>query len=93
MAAIRIGIIGDFKPENATHLATNDGIQHAAEVLQKPIEAVWLPTDEPVKYEEFDGLIGSPGSPYRSSTELWREYVTHEKTRSRLSAPAEDPSI
>jgi CTP synthase (UTP-ammonia lyase) len=66
MATTRIGIIGDYNPKNLTHIATDDGIHHAAQVLGKPIEAVWLPTDEPVEYEEFDGLVGSPGSPYRS---------------------------
>lgn len=30
MTVTRIGIIGDFNPKNATHVATNDGIQHAA---------------------------------------------------------------
>jgi CTP synthase (UTP-ammonia lyase) len=66
MATTRIGIIGDFNPENATHISTNEGIQHAAKVLGKLIETVWLPTDEPTEYKEFDGLVGSPGSPYRS---------------------------
>ncbi|HEX4230399.1 MAG TPA: hypothetical protein VHZ07_17110 [Bryobacteraceae bacterium] len=66
MATTIIGIIGDFNPENTTHLATNEGIQHAAEVFGKPIEAVWLATDQPAEYKEFDGLVGSPGSPYRS---------------------------
>ena len=62
----RIGIIGDFNPKNLTHLATNEGVQHAAEVLGKPIATVWLPTDEPVDYAQFSALVGSPGSPYRS---------------------------
>jgi CTP synthase (UTP-ammonia lyase) len=66
MAATRIGIIGDFNPENPTHVATDEGIQHAAAVLGKEIESVWLPTDQPVDYKDFDGLLGSPGSPYRS---------------------------
>jgi len=62
----RIGIIGDFNPENPTHMATNNGIQHAAEALGKPIETVWLPTELPAEYQRFQGLFGSPGSPYRS---------------------------
>ena len=63
---IRIGIIGDFNAENPTHIATNDGIQHAAEALGHCIEAVWLPTDESHELGSFDGLFGSPDSPYRS---------------------------
>jgi CTP synthase (UTP-ammonia lyase) len=62
----RIGIIGDFNAQNSTHTFTNDGIQHAAEILGKPLEAVWLPTDQPAEYPKFQGLFGSPGSPYRS---------------------------
>jgi CTP synthase (UTP-ammonia lyase) len=62
----RIGIIGDFNPENRTHVFTDDALRHAAEVLGNPIEAVWLPTDQPAEYENFQGLFGSPGSPYRS---------------------------
>ncbi len=62
----RIGIIGDFNPKNPTHVATNDGIQHAAEVLGKSFEAVWLDTDRPQDYEGFHGFLGSPGSPYNS---------------------------
>lgn len=62
----RIGILGDFNQENPTHLATNDGIAHAAEALHLPFESVWLPTDQPHAYSDFDGIFCSPGSPYRS---------------------------
>jgi CTP synthase (UTP-ammonia lyase) len=62
----RIGIIGDFNAKNATHLGTNDGIQHAADELGKPFETVWLPTDQPQKFGKFQGLICSPGSRYKS---------------------------
>jgi CTP synthase (UTP-ammonia lyase) len=66
MKTSRIGIIGDFNPDNLTHNFTNDAIQHAAKALGKPIEAVWLPTNQPAEYAGFQGLFGSPGSPYRS---------------------------
>jgi CTP synthase (UTP-ammonia lyase) len=62
----RIGIIGDFNEKNPTHIATSTGLQHAAETLGEPIETIWLPTDQAHQYESFDGLLGSPGSPYRS---------------------------
>jgi CTP synthase (UTP-ammonia lyase) len=64
--ATRIGIIGDFNAGNATHVATNDGIQHAAKKLGRPFEAQWLPTDEPHDFSRFQGLLCSPGSPYKS---------------------------
>jgi CTP synthase (UTP-ammonia lyase) len=66
MKATTVGIIGDFNPANSTHLFTNNAIQHAAQILDKSIETVWLPTDKPVQYNDFQGLFGSPGSPYRS---------------------------
>lgn len=64
--AIRIGVIGDFDESNTTHVATNIGIQHAAEALGHEFEVVWLPTDKPHHLGGFDGLFCSPGSPYRS---------------------------
>jgi len=63
---ITIGIIGDFNPANPTHIATNAGIEHAARALGESIGTVWLPTDEPHDYAQYQGLFGSPGSPYRS---------------------------
>ena len=66
MKATTVGIIGDFNPANSTHLFTDNAIQHAAQILDKSIETVWLPTDKPVQYNDFQGLFGSPGSPYRS---------------------------
>ncbi|HTB20516.1 MAG TPA: hypothetical protein VK708_20475 [Bryobacteraceae bacterium] len=62
----RIGIIGDFNAANPTHIATTNGLEHAAEALGWPIETVWLPTDEPQDFGNFQGLLCSPGSPYRS---------------------------
>jgi CTP synthase (UTP-ammonia lyase) len=66
MKTSRIGVIGDFNPANRTHIYTNDAIEHAAVALDASIAAVWLPTDQRAEYESFQGLLGSPGSPYRS---------------------------
>ena len=57
----RIGIIGDFRADNLTHLATNSAIEQAG-----PCQIEWLPTDQPHDYGQCDGLICSPGSPYRN---------------------------
>ena len=62
----RIGIIGDFNKYNPTHIATSNGIQHAAEALGKPFDAIWLATDQPHDLGTFQGLLCSPGSPYKS---------------------------
>lgn len=63
---VRIGVIGDFNEGNATHVATNTGIQHAGDALGREFHVVWLPTDEPQDFGAFAGLFCSPGSPYRS---------------------------
>jgi CTP synthase (UTP-ammonia lyase) len=64
--ATRIGIIGDYNARNPTHVATTNSFQHASDALGQPIEAVWLATDEAQEFGKFQGLLGSPGSPYRS---------------------------
>ena len=68
---IKIGIIGDFNPDNASHLATDDALQHAASSLSFPISIEWLPTvelerDAAAMVQPFNGLWCSPGSPYVS---------------------------
>jgi CTP synthase (UTP-ammonia lyase) len=63
----RIGILVDFNAGNPTHIATNDGIQHAAESLgERSLETVWLPTDQPHDFGDYQALFCSPGSPYNS---------------------------
>jgi CTP synthase (UTP-ammonia lyase) len=74
---LRIGIIGDFKGSNPSHLATNEAIQHAASMLSLAVECSWLPTPsldcapsgadgKQTLLTQFDGLWCSPGSPYQS---------------------------
>lgn len=64
---IEIGIIGDYDPSNPAHVATNEGIAHAAEFLPShTVSAIWLPTDQRHRFDDFQGLICSPGSPYKS---------------------------
>jgi CTP synthase (UTP-ammonia lyase) len=62
----RIGIIGDFNEKNATHVATSNGIQHAAAALGERFEASWLATDRTHEFGCLQGLFCSPGSPYAS---------------------------
>jgi len=69
---ITIGIIGDFNPENETHLKTNSALNDAARSLDREIKIEWLPTPdlESASSEQLlrrcDGLWCSPGSPYQS---------------------------
>jgi len=71
-AAIRIGIMGDFEPTYHSHFATNAALYDAAAKLKVPLEVRWLPTpslEGPAAEKtlrRWDGLIASPGSPYKS---------------------------
>jgi len=70
--AVRIGILGDFNIEFRSHHATNDALQHAAAKLELKVESEWIPTPSLLEggankvLEGFDGLLASPGSPYKS---------------------------
>jgi len=78
VAPIRIGIIGDFEPSYHSHFATNAALYDAATKLKVPLEVRWLPTPtlEEAAVEKVlrrcDGLIASPGSPYKSFTGMLR---------------------
>ena len=69
---IRIGVIGDFEPAYHSHFATNAAIYDAAAKQDVPVEIRWIPTPSLAdsRAEEvlggWDGLIASPGSPYKS---------------------------
>ena len=64
---LRIGIIGDYNPDNPTHIATHEGLNHAMGALpEHSFEVKWLPTDQPHPFSDYQGLLCSPGSPYRS---------------------------
>jgi CTP synthase (UTP-ammonia lyase) len=64
-----IAIVGDRNPEFAPHLATEAAFTHLAD----PPSVAWIPTEsiDPAAPEErlarFDGVLVSPGSPYRST--------------------------
>jgi CTP synthase (UTP-ammonia lyase) len=70
--AVRIGILGDFNPEFRSHHATNEALHHAARKLQLKVESSWVPTPTLTEsgaaaiLDPFDGLLASPGSPYKS---------------------------
>jgi CTP synthase (UTP-ammonia lyase) len=70
--AVRIGILGDFNPKFRSHPATTEALQHAARKLDLKLQSEWIPTSSLTTpgaekiLESFDGLWGSPGSPYKS---------------------------
>ena len=70
--ALRIGIVGDFKPGYRGHVVTDDSLDHGARVLGVDLEKVWLSTTAlesaagDQQLEAFDGLFLTPGTPYES---------------------------
>ncbi len=61
----RIGVVGDFQPENVTHRFTNTALE------QLGLDFDWVPTpsvgDRPeASLAPYDGLWIAPASPYRS---------------------------
>jgi CTP synthase (UTP-ammonia lyase) len=75
---IRIGIIGDFEPVYHSHFATNAALYDAATKLKVPLQVRWLSTsslegpDAEKILRRWDGLIASPGSPYKSFAGMLR---------------------
>ena len=69
---LRVGVIGDWDPARVSHVATNDALGHAAEVLAVSLETSWLPTgvlSQPGSaplLDACDALWCAPGSPYES---------------------------
>ena len=65
-----VAVVGDYKPENRTHVATTNGLRHAARVVGAALDLVWVPTarikaDDPADtLDEFDAIFMAPGSPY-----------------------------
>lgn len=70
--SLSVGIIGDYKPTNQSHLATNKALSHAAAALGIGVEPVWLPTPSldneagRTTLAQFDALWCAPASPYDS---------------------------
>ncbi|MFH1032112.1 MAG: hypothetical protein V1767_06090 [Chloroflexota bacterium] len=69
--AINIGIIGDFNPNLASHNATVNAINHAANHLSFNADIAWLATPSLLtsegqkRLEQCDGFWATPGS-YKS---------------------------
>ncbi|MCP4401746.1 MAG: hypothetical protein GY801_31155 [bacterium] len=69
---ITIAVIGDFESQRASHIATNEALQHAADVVASSIDIQWLATQvmeddfEKQGLENFDGIWGAPGVPESS---------------------------
>jgi CTP synthase (UTP-ammonia lyase) len=66
----QIGVVGDYRPTNPTHLATTEGLEHTGRALGLDTTVTWLGTDAFTgsDVEAMDGLLVAPGSPYASMT-------------------------
>ena len=62
---IRIGVVGDYQPNNETHTTLDDALKHSSAALTIDAESVWLPTDAHPDPTAFDGVWIAPGSPYK----------------------------
>lgn len=71
-AMVRIAVVGDRDPANATHAATDAALGHAADALGTPVRVEWTGTEvvdregAPTALAGVAGVLVSPGSPYRS---------------------------
>lgn len=68
---VRIGIVGDFNPDYATHHAINASLGYSAEVLGLALESKWVATsclerDAAKIVRNYHGVFIASGSPYRS---------------------------
>jgi CTP synthase (UTP-ammonia lyase) len=67
-ADIRIGVVGDYNPDNPSHLATNDALRHSADALSLVLEPVWVATTSLREtaglheLERFRGILAPPGN-------------------------------
>jgi CTP synthase (UTP-ammonia lyase) len=70
--SLRIGIIGDYRPGDSIHTATDAALGHAAAGLGTGVDLTWIPTPTfapesgPLVLQDYDALWGSAGSPYAS---------------------------
>lgn len=69
---VRIGVVGDYRADNRSHVATTNGLRHAARVAGVSLELEWIHTarvkpDAPAEsLRALEGIFLAPGSPYAS---------------------------
>lgn len=69
MGALRLALVGDYRPEAIAHQAIPVAIRLAADSLNLSVAADWLPTEtltSPMMLDSFDAIWVVPGSPYRN---------------------------
>lgn len=78
--------MGDFVASNATHVANNEALDHAAKRFGKGLKYEWVETDRiEAEFEHiihsYQGLLIAPGSPYKSMSGVLKiiEYARTHK--------------
>ncbi|MEI2265780.1 CTP synthase C-terminal region-related (seleno)protein [Erwinia sp. CGal63] len=69
MRALRLALVGDYRPEAVAHQAIPGAVRLAADSLNLPVTAEWLPTEtltSPATLQSFDAIWVVPGSPYKN---------------------------
>ena len=69
---VRITVVGDYKPDNPTHVATTNALRHAARGSGVSLDLQWLHTSRidtakpGADLDSVEGIFLAPGSPYAS---------------------------
>lgn len=69
-----VAILADYRPDFEPHRSTDAALVHSANALGMILESEWIATDEiePSMFDEYDGILVAPGSPYRNMNKtLW----------------------
>ena len=63
----RIAILGDYRPENPTHSATNSALKHSADRAGVELVSQWVGTEQVSQavLDHFGAVLIAPGSPYK----------------------------
>lgn len=85
MDVVRVGVVGDYRDNNETHLATGAAIEHAADGHRWAAEVTWIATPEvqgtaAQTLARFHALWIAPGSPYQSMQGAL-DAITYARTR------------
>jgi CTP synthase (UTP-ammonia lyase) len=90
MTSLPIAIVGDFNPNNQSHIATNDAIEHSSKSLGTPVEGRWIGTEELArpdgkrKLANVRGFWIAPAGPYKSMDGALLAIRTARECRSPL---------
>ena len=89
----RIGIIGDYNPDNPTHVATNEAIHTPPKSLEESFESSWLATDQPQQFDDIRDCSAAPAAPTRALKARCTVSSSHVSRRFPFSARAAVHSI